>query len=291
MHPENELRNSSGPQNASRTSVGPEKMTLRQVKKERIKIAKKLQTVRQKRNMAANQLRHEAVSAIRTIEKEVNALIGSLQGIKDILIAEVLRKTYQAVRRQMATQEYEQTVTLIAPQLLELVAQLHQPIKVTCDKLRTLTITSQVILSIGGDASGVTRDAIAYDPVSQKLTQACSMHRKRQNSAATNKNGKVVVAGGSTDESECDRTVEEYDPVSNSWSWLSNLLVGRCDHALVNVNDCIYALGGHTETSYSTATVEKLDITATQWTNFQPMSIARQGLVAVALHVSSKTLN
>ena len=204
--------------------------------------------------------------------------------------------------KQLLTVEHSQScLTLIAPQLLQLVAELDKPIKATHDKLRTLTLTTQVIVSIGGDATYPTNQAAAYDPVSQKWTQACDMHRTRVFTAATTRNGKVVVAGGTTDQSRYDETVEEYDPVSNSWNWLSNLLVGRNYHALVTVNDRIYALGGRKEEEVTkivdkkvttsvkcktTNSVETLESEATNWTNAQQMLIARYAFVAVSVQVS-----
>ena len=103
---------------------------------------------------------------------------------------------------------------MIAPELLELAAAFDKPIKVTHDKLRTLTTTTQVIVSIGGDASGPTNKAIAYDPNSEKWTEASSMHRTRTRTAVTSRNSKVVVVGGWNDKSIWEETVEEYDPVA-----------------------------------------------------------------------------
>jgi hypothetical protein len=195
------------------------------------------------------------------------------------------------VTRQAAEVEQGKgSVSLIAVQLVERVTALHEPIRVTRDKLRTITLTTDVILSIGGNPSCVTRETRAYDAANQKWTKTRSMHRKRSLAAATSWNGKVIVAGGQTEECKCDETVEEYDPISNSWSWLSSLLLGRSEHSLVNLNGCIFALGGCTKVEDEfdiTSKVETLDGEDRQWTHGEPMIIGRSGFVAVAVAVSS----
>lgn len=286
-------------------------------------------------------LRKQAANEISKIEKRMEALVGLLDGVKALLIIDVLRKADEAERVLLNnTQEKEalkinmyargiisdskfnsleriysvlksseslNLILKIRPLaeafftrsanrkpfnaellefLLKVVAELREAIKATREKVRTLTITTEIVVSIGGDASAATNETAAYDPGSQKWTPASEMRHKRSLTAATSWNGTVVVAGGCTEQCTWDKTVEEYNPVNNSWLELNSLLVGRNDLALVTLNGRIYALGGWTMTG-ATNSVETLDNDNNQanWNQAEPMTKARSAFAAVALHV------
>jgi hypothetical protein len=82
-------------------------------------------------------------------------------------------------------------------------------VSATRDKLQTILATTEVIVSVGGDATGPSKETTAYDPVSQECTSKCPMLRRRAYCATTIRSGKMVAAGYITVISLEDCNVEE----------------------------------------------------------------------------------
>jgi N-acetylneuraminic acid mutarotase len=104
-------------------------------------------------------------------------------------------------------------------------------------------------------------------------------------------NGKVLVAGGASENTESNMTpptvfsaAELYDPVSDTWTATNPLNTPRRDHtASVLSNGQVLVAGGQTSNFVVVASAELYDMNSGHWLTATPMATPREGHTASVL--------
>ena len=105
---------------------------------------------------------------------------------------------------------------------------------------------------------------------------------RQAHTATLLQNGKVLVAGGSTDGSDRVSSAELYDPATGTWAFTGDLTYARCNHtATLLPNGKVLVTGGYE--SGVQATAEIYDPATGVWTATQNLSIPRVGHTATLL--------
>jgi CHAP domain/Kelch motif len=149
------------------------------------------------------------------------------------------------------------------------------------------------VLAAGGasaSCSCITNTSELYDESSNTWSSAASMNQNREIFASSLlSDGRVLVTGGSPDDTSKLSSTEIYDPVANTWTTKASLNTARFYHQQVtftdsNGNSKVMVIGGMTSsTSFSTST-EIYDSSANTWTAGPSLSYGRNRFKAILLN-------
>jgi hypothetical protein len=126
-----------------------------------------------------------------------------------------------------------------------------------------------------------------YDPATGTWTATGSLHQSRiAHSATLLPDGRVLVAGGSTDQpphfADVDtHTAEIYDPATGTWTQTAPMIHARTSFpAVLTAEGHVMAIGGSIDTGSDVAGLtfcETYDPTTDQWTPADPIGTPAQG--------------
>ncbi|WP_245589404.1 Kelch repeat-containing protein [Amycolatopsis balhimycina] len=182
-------------------------------------------------------------------------------------------------------------------------AALHDPVTgqwtitgslITSRRGHTLTVLNDGRVLAAGGAHGhpssrpwAQASAEIYDPATGTWTATGSLHQSRLvHSATLLPDGRVLVAGGSTDQpphfADVETTTAEiYDPATGTWAQAAPMIHARASFPAVRTPDGhVMAIGGSIDTGSDVAGItfcETYDPTAGTWTPADPIGTPAQG--------------
>jgi hypothetical protein len=143
------------------------------------------------------------------------------------------------------------------------------------------------VLAAGGFGNrSILSSAELFDPVAGAWTFTGSMHDVRfQTAAALLPNGKVLVAGGSTNVSSVVpiRTAELYDPATGTWTYTGSMSQERWEFTLTLLTNGNVMAAGGSGTNGPVASVELYDPATGVWTPTGPLQTPRASQTATLL--------
>jgi N-acetylneuraminic acid mutarotase len=116
-----------------------------------------------------------------------------------------------------------------------------------------------------------------YDPATDTWTTKAPMPTARLRAGAAVINGKLYVAGGSTDQSSGigSAALEVYDPASDTWVTKAPMPNGRMKIGVGELDGILYAVSGWADQFNLVSTVEAYDPSSDTWTAVAPIPTAR----------------
>ncbi len=154
-----------------------------------------------------------------------------------------------------------------------------------CWHSSTLLANGSVLVTGGGDPSGIWSSSELYDAASGTWSQTGSMTNERFDHAATLlEDGKVLVTGGRDRNGVVIATAELYDPALGTWTTTASLPAPRYIHTSTRLaNGKVLIAGGSDSAFNPVASSELYDPAMGTWTAAASMATARAEHTATIL--------
>ena len=105
------------------------------------------------------------------------------------------------------------------------------------------------IFMIGGiENYKIIDSCIEYDTKYPHVEKLSRLNLERFSAASTVFEGKMLVSGGYTqDSNHPTQTVEVYDDIANKWSYMCSMVNGSFNHSLIAINNKLFVIGANFE--------------------------------------------